>query len=92
MPIEYRKPEGAYIGRSQEKLYALEDKRAQAIMAAGRELGRLLGFSPEAFWTHTMPEELLTVLESFDRHAAKLAAEVFLEKQKAIDEQLERKK
>lgn len=78
----YERPSGQSIGRSGKtrRLYELEEKRDAAIQAAGKELGSVLGHTISQYWTHTMPEELLSVLEGFDPNAAALAADAYLQK------------
>lgn len=76
----YVKPEGPYIPSTERKLYRLEEKRNDAIHEAAVELGNVLGHDERQFWTRTVPEALLSVLQNFDRTAARLAAEAFLEK------------
>lgn len=48
-----------------ETLYRLENVRAREIAAAARELGRLLCHDKNQYWTHTMPEALASVLDSY---------------------------
>lgn len=78
---EYRKPTNPPIGYSEatKALYFLEGETNKAIKAAAHELGRFLGFTDKQFWTHSIPEGLRAVLESFDNRAAELAAVAFLE-------------
>lgn len=75
------KPSGQRIGRdeSTEKLYRLEDKRDAAFKAAALELGRLLGHNPGNYYTHTLPEALLAILEGHEPEAARIAAQAFLQ-------------
>jgi hypothetical protein len=77
----YRKPTMQSIGSDAEKLYALETKRNELIKQAASEQGKILGFSADQFWTHSLPEQLASVLGSFDKNAASIAAIAFLEKE-----------
>lgn len=80
--LQYHRPTNPFIGREDatERLYSLEHKRNVAIEAAAKELGKLLGFEDKQFWTRTLPEELYSILESYDQNAAKIAALAFLER------------
>ena len=75
-------PEGNRIDRSYstEKLYKLEDDRADAIGDTAKELGHVLGHSKDQYWSHTMPEALLSILDSYERVAAEAAAMALLTK------------
>lgn len=76
------KPAGQRIGRdeSTEKLYVLEDKRDAAFKKAALELGCVLGHDPKTeYYTRTLPEALLSVLEAYEPEAARIAAQVFLQ-------------
>lgn len=87
----YNKPTGQHIGRgeSTERLYRLEEKRNKAIKEAATELAQVLGHSVHEFWQSTMPEELLSILDSFDTFAATLAARAYLEKHAEREERFE---
>lgn len=77
-PAGYRAPTGVRIGRNARALYAAEEAARGTVKTAARELGKVLGHAPEQFWTHSLPEALLALLENFDTNAALLAAEAFL--------------
>lgn len=77
---KYQKPTGQCIGDGATKLYKLEQQRNDIIKDCAREQGRILGYDASAFWTHSLPEQLLSVLGAFDRPAAILAAQAFLER------------
>jgi hypothetical protein len=78
----YVKPVGAHLTFSPKtrRLYELEERRAQAIKEAAKELGRVLGHDEREFWHRSMPEALLQVLEHFDTQASRLAAVAYLER------------
>lgn len=80
MSTNYRKPTAQYIGDGAQKLYNLETRRNEIIKACAKEQGNILGFSEAEFWTHSMPEALLSVLDSFDKRAALLAAQAYVER------------
>ena len=65
-------------GPEAEQLYQIEERRNNLIKAAAREQGRIQGFSEKDFWTHAMPEQLASILESFDRASSEAAALAFL--------------
>lgn len=67
-------PEIPYIDNGAEKLYALEDARDKAIMAAAKELAVILGHDKGEYWSKTLPEALANVLESYERASARAAA------------------
>lgn len=79
---DYVPPTGVFVGRSAAtaKLYRSEADRNDAIRAAGRELGKVLGHSEEEFWSRTMPEELRSVLDSFSPRMVRVVVEAWLEK------------
>lgn len=79
---EYRRPEGPYLYRTEatEFLYAAERMRDDAFEGAAKALQEVLEL--DEFWYEALPEALLSMLEAWDRNAATLAAEVYLEKQK----------
>jgi hypothetical protein len=66
--------------RDAVKLYHAESRALKEIDAAARELGEILGFDKSEFWTHSLPEELATILESYDNGAAEAAAIAYLRK------------
>jgi hypothetical protein len=74
----YRYPVNPFIGQQREtkRLYALEEKRNRAIRAAAEELQKVLELGD--FWREALPEALLSVLESYDRRAAYLAAKAYI--------------
>lgn len=80
--MEYRKPTAARIGSAARtaQLYRLEEKAHAATEAATNELGKILGFTEEQFYTHSLPEALFTILDSWDLIASILAATTFLER------------
>lgn len=83
-PLEtptYRKPTGPRILSGAKALYDLEDQRNQAIRACAAEQGKILGFDRSQFWTHSLPEQLFALLDSFDNRASEDAAIAFLERQ-----------
>jgi hypothetical protein len=88
MTRPYQKPQGQFIGEGAEKLYKLEEKRSRAIELAAKELAKVLGHHEGCYWTDTMPEVLLSILDSYDPRAARLAAEVYIEKDDAKHERL----
>ena len=67
-------PQIPNIGSAAEKLYALEDARSKAIKAAALEHGKILNHLESEFWSRTMPEQLASILESYERPAAIAAA------------------
>jgi hypothetical protein len=75
-----RIPSPVRIGRSDEteELYRLEAERNRAINAVADERGKLANHSKDGRWTHTMPQALLDVLESYDTTVAVAAAVGFL--------------
>jgi len=77
---EYQAPTGNRIGRVEgtRRLYALEEARDEAIQEAAHELGSVLGHQGSDFFTVTMPEALLSVLDAFDQRAAYEAARAFV--------------
>lgn len=77
--MAHQKPTGRYIGGAAQKLYKLEARRNQLLEDCAKEQGRILGHDPKQFWTHSVPEMLLSVLTSWERDAAILAAQAFLE-------------
>ena len=83
MTKSYLAPVGQWIGEGPEsaKLYELERFRNDYINRAAKELAKLLGHTPNDYWYKTMPEALLSILDSFDRQAALLAAEAFITKE-----------
>lgn len=81
MHANYRKPTGQRIERSakSKRLYQLEEERNQKLSAAAKVQGEILGFTPEQFYTHSLPEQLLSTLNSYDKTASELAAVALLE-------------
>lgn len=75
------KPSIPRIGRNDEteKLYVLEEQRSEAVKRSARELAVILGHTPEQFWTHTMPEALASVLDTYERKVSEAAAIAYLE-------------
>lgn len=67
-------PELPMIDEDTDTLYHLEDERSTAIRKAAKELGRVLGHKESEFWVKTMPEELATLLESYERATGIAAA------------------
>ena len=78
---EYRKPEPQFIDAGATKLYKLEDKRADNIMACAKEWASINGIeAPGAkIYELAIPQALYDTLDRFDLTAALLAAEAFLE-------------
>lgn len=78
MMRDYRKPEGARIGRGEEteSLYAKEHVTQDAFKASAEELGKVLGLKD--FFHEVLPEALLSFLESYDNTAVLLAVEKWL--------------
>lgn len=66
------------IGDGATLLYALEEKRQNAIRAAAEEHGRVLGYTSKEYWTRSLPEQLAQVLEANDSRAALVAAVAYL--------------
>ena len=77
---EYITPCGPYIGSHAQILYRLEDQRDKAVRKAAEEQGRLMGYTREQFWTHSLSEGLLSTLNHWDTRAAELAAIAYLER------------
>lgn len=77
----YIKPLGTWIGYDAHThhLYTLEAACHPPIEAAAKELAVVLGHDPAEYWTCSLPEALLSILNSYDREAAKLAAQSYLE-------------
>jgi hypothetical protein len=77
---EYRKPTMLYISRRQAPdLYDVEAQLEDAIDAVAAELAAVLGFTASQKYTHTIPELLASILESYDQNASILAATAYLE-------------
>jgi len=78
---------GLKIGRSEEtqKLYELEEKAGEMIQRASLELGRVMKKQGKEdlqdIYRELLPEELLTILDTFDLQASILASTAFLEKE-----------
>lgn len=77
----YRKPTGVHITQKQSTrdLYVIEARAITAVKTAALKLGSVLGFEESQLYTHSLPEELLNVLDAFDCTAAELAAIALLE-------------
>lgn len=73
----YRKPLIQGICNGAEKLYKLESERNQIIKLCAKEHGKILGLSN--FYKQQLPEQLASILESFDQNASILAATSYLE-------------
>lgn len=71
-----------YIGqcKATEKLYKLEEKRSAAIKAAALELGKVLGHTPEEFWSRTMPETIASILDTYTTSLSVPAAAAYLKR------------
>ena len=82
---QYRTPTCPYIGRGEEtkNLYAAEEKRDAACRKAAESLGRVLGYNEKQFWTHTLPEALLSILGHWDQRASYVAAKAFVARYEA---------
>ena len=81
---KYVKPTPQVIPDTLESraLYAAENNRTLAILAAARELGRFLGKDVDdgsVFYHEVLPAALLATLQTVDRYAARVAAEAYLE-------------
>ncbi len=74
-------PQGIMVGRNDvtNKLYRLESKRDKAIELAAKELAVILGHTPQEFWSKTMPEELLNILNSFSASYSIAACKAYLQ-------------
>lgn len=60
-------------------LFVKEDLALEAVLAAARELGTVLGHSREEFWNRTLPEAILSLLNSFETETVRAAVEVWRE-------------
>ena len=91
---DYIRPVGQIIewNEKTERLYLLEYDRNMAITTTARERAKVLGHDRSEFWTRTIPEEILSILESAEKSFAHnitdltsvaLAIEVYLERRKA---------
>ena len=67
------------LSSESEKLYDLEDKRNDIIEECAKEQGKILGFNDKQFWTHSLPYQLLALLESWDREASYRASKAYIE-------------
>lgn len=78
---EYIKPQFVRISltASTNHLYEMENKRNEIIEKCAMEHGRILGFSKQEYWTHSLPHHLLSLLDSFDNKASEKACQAFLE-------------
>lgn len=75
----YRLPTMPRIGSAQaERLYAIEERRNEAIQQSAGELGKVLGL--RSLWTEALPEALAAILDHYDTHAADAAAIAYLRK------------
>ncbi len=75
-------PKGGMIGQSEETrpLYDQEERRNVVIKITARELAKVLGHSEKEFWDKTMPEELLSILDNYQREYSIAAAVSYLTK------------
>ena len=75
------RPRAIYIdgGSIHEKLYRLEEKRADAVQAAAVELAKLLKHKAADFWGVTMPQALYDVLERYSPSMVRLVCQAWLE-------------
>lgn len=75
------KPEGKRIpdNRASALLYSSEQKRTDWIKTAATQQAKLLSHTEAQYWTHSIPEQLFSVLESFSAEASARAAQAFLE-------------
>jgi len=81
--MEYRRPQGIYIGNEgklAKKLYVAEARRYRAMHEAMEIMTEILEFTDP--WKETCPEMLLSVLEGWSGPAAILACEAYLQKYK----------
>jgi restriction endonuclease Mrr len=60
------------------KLYKLEDLARESIQRAVNELRNVLDIENSRYWTHALPRELESILDSIDHRASITAAVVFL--------------
>lgn len=76
----FRWPDDSRIDRTRasERLYKREHERTKAIEAAARELAAFRKHDRKDFWTVTMVEELHTILDTYEKGAALVAAEAYL--------------
>jgi hypothetical protein len=79
----YKYPKSTLIGISDEtvRLYNEEEAVIETIKSAAKELQKLSKYDTDYtdFWKGCVPQELFTVLESFDSKASDLAAISYLE-------------
>lgn len=62
------------------KLYELEDALQKAFRAASEELGNVLQYEKKQYWTHTLPEALLSFLDGQDEGAVLAAIRLWMKK------------
>lgn len=77
----FRIPSLPFIGQGAKDLYQREKRMKTSIRAMALELQKVLEILPPLYWTHTMPETLGSVLDSFERGSAVAAAIGFLRQQ-----------
>ncbi len=65
-------------GGKTKKLYLAEDVAKDAIKEAAFEIGKLVGYTESQLYSHSLPEELFTILEIFGQ-SGEVAAEAYLE-------------
>lgn len=70
-----------FIARSEktERLYQLEEARQVAIAVAAKEYAKLMGYTEEEYYTRTIPEVLLSVLDSYSPSISVRVAKRFVE-------------
>lgn len=75
-----RKPQKVFIPRNKdtEKLYQLEEKRAQVIIECAEEWQKVTGTKGD-FWSEIMPQSLFDILSSYGSWVSTQAARAFLE-------------
>lgn len=76
---DYKAPAGHLIDSRETKLYSFEDNRNDLIKVCAGEHGKILGHTDDQFWTHSIPEQLLSVLDSFDSRASYLVAKTYID-------------
>lgn len=74
----YRLPTMPHIGGAAERLYAIEERRNEAIQQSAGELMKVL--SLRSLWTEALPEALASILDNTDSHASDAAAIAYLRK------------
>lgn len=76
--MTFVEPSEIFIGAKAERLYALERRRSEAIMACAKEWAKIRGYDDEALWVRSVPQALFDTLESYSIGGSIVAAEAFL--------------